>query len=55
MNPGRSIEQWYTGVQKPGDIDEALQKLGEAASGVLCVGLVTALCEGPGKAGKGAA
>ena len=43
-------DQKNNGVQKPGNFYEVLQKLGEAASGKLCVGLITALCEGPGKA-----
>jgi hypothetical protein len=42
-------------LQESGGFDWALQELGEAASGVLCVGLVSTLCEGSGEAGKSAA
>ena len=48
------IDQQNHGVSKSSHFDRALQKSGEASSGVLCVGLVTALCEGQGKAGKSA-
>ena len=41
--------------RSPGHFDKAVQELGEAALGVLCVGLVTALCEGQGEVGKGPA
>ena len=40
---------------KSQDVLTRLQELGEAASRVLCVGLVTALCEGQGEVGEGAA
>ena len=42
-------------LQESGGFDWALQELGEAASGVLRVGSVSALCEGSGEAGKSAA
>ena len=45
-----------TMVYRSPDILVKLYKsFGEAAPGVLCVGLVAALCEGSGKAGKGMA
>ena len=44
-----------TMVYRSPDVLKRLQELGEATSGVLCVGLVAALCERSGKVGEGTA